>query len=77
MDYKMIEGTEAELEVRRKMRQPLLKAFDVYKTNVEYGVVEETAEEHEAIIAWYKSILDLDQHALTATSIPSKIAKYL
>lgn len=75
MDYRMIEGTEAELEVRRKMRASLLKAFDVYKTNVEYGVVEETQEEHDAILQWYRGLLDLDPTAISYP--PEKVTSYL
>lgn len=75
MDRKLIEGTKAETEVKRRMRAPLLKAFDVYKTNVEYGVMTETPEEHEAVLLWYRGLLDLDSTAIA--NPPEKIISYL
>ena len=61
-------------ELRAK-REPLLKAFDVYKTNVFYGIENETNEEHSEIVAWYNAILDLDEEAID--NVPTRIAKYL
>ena len=75
IDINMIAGTPSETDIKRKLRSPLLKAFDVYKTNVQYGIIEETQEEHEAIIAWYHDLLDLDQTAID--NPPAKVRSYL
>lgn len=69
-----------ELERQRKQelrakREPLLKAFDTYKTNIVYGLVEETEEERNDIVAWYKRLLDLDEAAIE--NVPSNISYYL
>ena len=75
IDMNMIAGTPAELEVKRRLRAPLLKAFDVYKTNVQYGIIEETEAEHSAIIAWYHDLLDLEDGALAEA--PQAVVRYL
>lgn len=62
----------------RSQRTPLLKAFDIYKSNVNYGIIEETEERKKIIIEWYKKILDLDEKSITdKESIPSEILLYL
>ena len=66
--------SEEYLNCLRKKREPLLKAFDVYKSNIEYGIETETEEQHETILAWYKKALALDESALN--NVPSMIAKY-
>jgi len=58
----------------RGLRRPLLEAFDVYKSNVYYGVITETEAEHAAILAWYRALCDLDPAALT--QIPAGIRRY-
>lgn len=59
----------------RQLRQPLLEAFDVYKSNINYGVETETAKERAEIVAWYNKLLDKDETALE--NIPEKIKRYL
>lgn len=59
----------------RQLRKPLLKAFDVYKSNVNYGVETETTEERTVIMAWYKKLLDKDKAALV--NIPAKVKRYI
>ncbi len=69
---------EDKLNYLRSLREPLLKAYDVYKINVLYGIVTETEEEHKAILEWYKNLLDLNTQTLnTKEAIPPKIAYYL
>ena len=76
IDYDNTEDLERErIEKLRRLREPLLVAFDKYKTNVVYGLVIETPEEKELIIKWYKSILDLNEAALN--DVPEKIKYYL
>lgn len=60
------------LRARRKQN---LRAFDIYKSNVEYGIEYETAEEHDEIIAWYRGNLDLVQADIER--VPERIAKYI
>lgn len=59
----------------RQLRKPLLQAFDIYKSNVNYGVETETAAEKAAIMEWYNKLLNLDKTALE--NIPEKIKRYL
>ena len=68
-------GTAAELVAKRQIRKPLLEAFDIYKSNVYYGIVSETEEEHAEIIEWYGKLLDLEDNAFTA--VPQPILKYV
>ena len=59
----------------RSMRTPLLKAFDVYKSNVAYGVEFENEEQREEIINWYNSLLQLDESAFE--NVPERVRYYL
>jgi len=61
--------------LKRQLREPLLKAFDIYKSNVYYGIIVETDEEHASVLAWYKSLRDLQTSALS--EVPNTIKKYL
>lgn len=65
---------EKQQELRAK-REPLLKAFDIYKTNVMYGLVDETDGEHLSITNWYRAILELDENAIE--NYPMKVGAYL
>lgn len=61
--------------VLRNSRIPLLNAFDIYKSNVYYGVIAETEEQHEQIVAWYHDLRDLKPSAFE--NIPSGVAMYV
>lgn len=67
----------------RKRRDALLNAFDVYKSNVFYGIDKESDEERQEIILWYQTILDLpnlisiDNLTYKWPDIPSNIEKYI
>lgn len=63
----------AKLEELRALRKPLLQAFDIYKSNVSYGI--ETDNNREEIIAWYNAILDLDENAIY--NPPIEIRRYM
>lgn len=65
----------AKIETLRAKREPLLRAFDKYKSNVYYGIEVETIEEKQSIIAWYNSILGLEDAALE--NVPAKIKYYV
>ena len=64
-----------DLNKLRSLREPLLKAFDIYKSNVMYGTVTEDDNQKVIITEWYKKMLDLDENAIN--NPPSVIAKYL
>ena len=51
-------------EILRLERERLFKAFDIYKANVRYGVIDESEEEHTRITEWYRKALDLDANAI-------------
>lgn len=59
----------------RQLRKPLLEAFDIYKSNVVYGVDTETEFEKAEIMAWYQDLLDKKESALR--NVPLKIQRYL
>lgn len=62
-------------EVLRARRKKVFKAFDIYKENVNYGLITETAEQHDRIVEWYEACLNLMKEALF--NVPSEVAKYL
>lgn len=63
----------AKLEELRQLRTPLLQAFDIYKSNVNYGI--EADVNRVEIITWYNSILDLDEEAIN--NPPEEIRRYM
>lgn len=71
----VIDRAKHSQEVLRKQRVLIFKAFDIYKTNVEYGIIEETQEQHDDIISWYQKCLDLDYNAIN--NVPECIKRYL
>lgn len=71
-----------KLDAVRRRRAPLLRAFDVYKGNVYYGVETETENEKTAILAWYDAMLTLPENVtleeeVTWPEIPAKIERYV
>lgn len=76
------EYTEAFLEPSlsmddflRNQRIDLLKAFDIYKSNVSYGIVQEDYDTNQKIVSWYYDLLDLKNEAFE--NIPNEIKRYL
>ena len=61
--------------VLRQKREILFKAFDIYKSNIEYGLITETDEAHQRIASWYLLALDLDYNAIT--NYPPELDRYL
>ena len=79
---KVVERANASPDVLRQKRARAFKAFDVYKQNVNYGLVEETEQEHEDIKNWYNACLDLTENGLinaknAIENVPEKVKKYL
>lgn len=64
-----------KLNELRAKREPLLKAFDIYKSNVEYGIIVENDTTHIQMIEWYNNLLNLEDIAFE--NIPEGIMKYL
>lgn len=79
IDGEFVRDEEIAEEMRlgelRMKREPLLKAFDIYKSNVMYGTVVETDEQKTLVTEWYQKILDLDEEAID--NPPSVVTKYL
>ena len=71
----LLENAKRNVEVLRTQRARLFKAFDIYKSNIEYGVISETDSQHEIIVAWYRACLDLDYNAIN--NYPPVLEKYL
>lgn len=71
-DESVIDEYNDELEARR---EKILDAWDIYSKNVAYGVYEETEEEHEEYIKWYKGICNKEVWAFT--EIPTAIRKHM
>ena len=59
----------------RQLRKPLLEAFDVYKSNIAYGIESESESDKYEILMWYQDLLDKKESALE--NIPKKIQRYL
>lgn len=68
-------GTKYKNTAIRQLRKPLLEAFDIYKSNIAYGVETETMEERIVITQWYQELLDKKETALM--NVPLKIQRYL
>lgn len=68
---------EEKLNEKRFAREPLLKAFDKYRSAVSYGIVIETEEEHQTILTWYSQLLDIETANITKKAVPAKVAYYL
>lgn len=60
---------EENLKAVRRQRARYLKAFDIYKSNVSYGVETETEEQKAEVLAWYSALLDITE-LVTAESVP-------
>ena len=74
-DTEGLNGLAVRSEALRTLRAPLLDAFDIYKSNVYYGIIPETDEQHAAIVAWYHDLCDLKESAISEP--PAGIRKYL
>ena len=71
----VIERAKHTQEVLRKQRAKLFKAFDIYKENVNYGLIEENQETHDKLVSWYQNCLELDFEAIN--EYPSELERYL
>lgn len=71
--YDISRENEYKKSELRAQRKDILNAFDIYKTNVYYGIEQD--EDREQILAWYQDLLDLKETAFK--NIPEAIQKYM
>jgi hypothetical protein len=67
--------TEETKNAKRVIREKLLTAWDIHKSNVSYGAETETEEEHAKCITWWKAICNLEDWAFE--EIPEGVKKHL
>lgn len=79
VDYDNTEDLERErIEELRAKREPLLIAFDKYKSNVNYGIEIEDDKQRKEIVNWYIEIKNLNEKYITNDkNIPDRIKYYL
>lgn len=63
----------------RSFRERQFRAFDIYKSNIEYGIIEETLSTHETILEWYDVMLNYPEGGVQEPfpETPAEVAKYL
>lgn len=66
---------EAKLNLLRMKREPLLAAFDIYKSNLIIGAIDVTETEKSEVLEWYHAILDLDETAIQ--NPPDTVKRYV
>jgi len=71
----VLERAKHTQEVLRKERAKLFKAFDIYKQNVAYGLIQEDEETHNRLTSWYQLCLELNYDAIN--TCPSELERYL
>ena len=67
-------------DMLRAKRAKAFKAFDIFKTNVAYGIVEQDEETRANVVEWYEHCLDMRYPELVAESldnIPPCISRYM
>lgn len=60
--------------ILRQLREPLLKAWDIYKGNVAVGISPRDAE-FDAAVAWYFNLLNLVEDAVWI--VPECVKRHL
>lgn len=74
------EYEEKKLDAFKNYRALVFKAYDIYKTNVIYGLEIETEEEKLELIRWYNLMRDYPIMMATEKEfpeIPEKIRYYM
>lgn len=66
---------EERLNLFRTVRKDLLKAFDIYKSNLSFGIEIQSELEITEVKNWYKKLLDLESEAFF--TVPCQVKKYL
>lgn len=71
----LLESVNTNTEYLREKRNKVFKAFDIYKQNVNYGILTETKAKHNEILEWYQNCLDLNNEAIN--NVPDEIKPFL
>lgn len=66
---------EERKNVFRQRRKKLFNAFDILKSNVNFGVENLTDNERQEIVKWYQAVKDLEEWAFE--QIPEKVQAHL
>lgn len=69
-----------KLAAFKNYRSLVFKAYDIYKTNVVYGLEIETEQEKQELISWYNEMRDYPNKIETVKEfpqIPDKIRYYM
>ena len=74
MYNELLKSIETNPALLREKRSKVFKAFDIYKQNVNYGIIEESQEQHETVLQWYRNCLDLNSEAIN--NIPDEIKPF-
>lgn len=61
--------------VLRQQRKQILKGWDIFIGNVNFGAITITEQRKHELIVWYYKLLDLDMSAIV--HIPEEIEKYV
>lgn len=56
-------------------KESLIKAFNEYRNNVNYGVIKEDEATHQLVLNWYKSLINNDINSIN--NPPQVITKYM
>lgn len=67
--------TDDQLSAKRYLRERLLAAWDIHKSNVAYGVEMETEAEHSVCVKWYTALKNLEDWAFK--EIPEGVKKHV
>ncbi len=73
-DAKKFSGEQQKIFLRQ-IRSEQLKAFDILKTNVNFGIDKLSEKEKEEVMNWYNQALDLSENAILKT--PDVLKKYV
>lgn len=71
----LLQSANTSNTLLREKRAKAFKAFDIYKQNVNYGLISETKAKHTEIVEWYNNCLDLVQESIE--NIPDEIKQFL
>lgn len=66
---------EVQKHVLRQQRKQILKGWDIFISNVNFGTITISELRKHELIIWYYKILDLDMYSIL--HIPVEIARYV
>lgn len=69
-------STNTQTIVKNKYsKESLIKAFNEYRNNVNYGVIKEDESTHQLVLNWYSSLINNDINSIN--NPPQVITKYM